>query len=124
LYGNIPDHVSHFRYLFAGLDGKRSLTVWMWIAAILSVAAAVALLTRGIREKKYPLAAACLAITVSVWIDKGLGFIIPGFVPSPLGTVTEYHPILNEVLITCGIWSLGLLLVTVLYKVVVSVRGE
>lgn len=123
-YGNIPEHTSHFRYLYAGLDGKRSLTPWIWIATILSITAAITLLTKTIRERKGLLAIVCLAIIISVWIDKGLGLIIPGFIPSPLGIVTEYHPTLTEVLITAGIGSVGLLVVTILYKVVAGVRDE
>jgi Ni/Fe-hydrogenase subunit HybB-like protein len=121
-YGNIPEHTSHFRYLFAGLDGKRSLAPWIWIAAIFSIAAAATLLTKSIRERKGLLAVVCLAIIVSVWIDKGLGLIIPGFIPSPLGTVTEYHPTLTEILITLGVWGIGSILVTMLYKIVIVVR--
>jgi Ni/Fe-hydrogenase subunit HybB-like protein len=123
-YGNIPEHASHFRYLFAGLEGKRGLAPWIWIATILSIAAAITLLTKVIRERKGLLAVVCLAVIVSVWIDKGLGLIVPGFIPSPLGIVTEYHPTFTEVLITVGTWSVGFLVVTVLYKVVVGVRDE
>jgi Ni/Fe-hydrogenase subunit HybB-like protein len=121
-YGNIPEHASHFRYLFAGLEGKRSLAPWIWIATILSIAAAITLLTKVIRERKGLLAFVCLAVIVSVWIDKGLGLIVPGFIPSPLGIVTEYHPTFTEVLITVGTWSVGFLVVTMLYKIVVVVR--
>jgi Ni/Fe-hydrogenase subunit HybB-like protein len=121
-YGNIPEHASHFRYLFAGLEGKRSLAPWIWIATILSIAAAITLLTKVIRERKGLLAFVCLAVIVSVWIDKGLGLIVPGFIPSPLGIVTEYHPTFTEVLITVGTWSVGFLVVTMLYKRVVVVR--
>jgi Ni/Fe-hydrogenase subunit HybB-like protein len=123
-YGNIPEHASHFRYLFAGLESKRGLAPWIWIATILSIAAAITLLTKVIRERKGLLAVVCLAVIVSVWIDKGLGLIVPGFIPSPLGIVTEYHPTFTEVLITVGTWSVGFLVVTVLYKVVVGVRDE
>lgn len=123
-YGNIPDNVSHFKYLFAGLEGKRSLVPWMWASAILSVAAALTLLTKCIRKKGLLLAITCIAIVIAVWIDKGLGFIIPGFIPSPLGTVTEYHPTMTEMLVTGGIWSLGTLVVTMLNKIVIVVREE
>ena len=47
-------------------------------------------------------------VFVSLWIDKGLGLIVGGFVPSPLGAVTSYVPTLPEVLIVLGIWALGI----------------
>jgi len=63
-------------------------------------------------------------VVVSIWIEKGLGMIVTGFVPSPLGHVTPYAPTLPEVLITVGIYGIGALLVTVFFKVTLSVRGE
>ncbi len=123
-YGNIPEHTSHFRYLFTGLDGKKSLAPWIWIATVLGIATAGILLTKKIRESKGLLAIVCLAIIVSVWIDKGLGLIIPGFIPSPLGIVTEYHPTIIEILITMGVWGAGFMVVTVLYKMVIEVRDK
>jgi Ni/Fe-hydrogenase subunit HybB-like protein len=124
LYGNVPDHVSHFRYLFLGLEGKGNLIPWMWTSAILSIASAVLLLTKGVRENTGLLACVCLAVFISIWIDKGLGLVVPGFVPSPLGVVREYGPTLNEILVTVGVWSVGALVATVLYKVILGVREE
>jgi molybdopterin-containing oxidoreductase family membrane subunit len=48
--------------------------------------------------------------------------IVGGFIPSPLGAVTEYFPTFTEILITLGIWALGLLMVTVFYKITLTVR--
>lgn len=64
----------------------------------------------------------CISVFVSLWIEKGLGLVVTGFVPSPLGTITDYTPTGPEVAITVGIWALGLLLVTMFYKIYVSVR--
>jgi hypothetical protein len=60
----------------------------------------------------------------SLWIDKGIGLIVAGFVPSPLGAVTGYAPSLPEMLIAPGIWATGMLVLTVLYKILISVRDE
>jgi molybdopterin-containing oxidoreductase family membrane subunit len=32
-----------------------------------------------------------------IWIEKGMGLIVPGFIPSPIGEVTEYYPTFIEV---------------------------
>jgi len=61
-------------------------------------------------------------VFLSLWIDKGLGLIIGGFVPSPLGRVIRYVPTLPEIAIALAIWALGCLLVTVFYKITVAVR--
>ena len=57
-------------------------------------------------------------------IEKGLGMIVTGFVPSPLGHVTSYIPTAPELGISLGIFGIGALMVTMLYKVALSVRGE
>jgi molybdopterin-containing oxidoreductase family membrane subunit len=63
-------------------------------------------------------------VFVSLWIEKGLGLVVTGFVPSPLEKITEYTPTGPEVAITIGVWALGFLIITMLYKVFVSVREE
>jgi molybdopterin-containing oxidoreductase family membrane subunit len=123
-YSAIPEHIEHFAYLYVGLEGHRELVPWMWLSAALVVVAAVMLLSQRLRNSPGALATACVAIVASIWIEKGLGMIVTGFVPSPLGEVTGYAPTLPEILITVGIYGFGALLVTVFYKVALSVRGQ
>ena len=82
----------------------------------------VLLIVPGTRRNERTLAAACIMVFLSLWIDKGVGLIVGGFVPSPLGAITEYAPTLPEMLITLGIWSVGFLMITVFYKIALSVR--
>ena len=123
-YSNIPEHMNHFQYLLFGLDGKATLVPWMWTSIILAVAAIALLINPRTRKREVILAIACAMIFSSVWIDKGLGLVVPGFIPSPVGEVFEYFPTLPETLITVGVWAFGLLVLTVLYKIVISVREE
>jgi Ni/Fe-hydrogenase subunit HybB-like protein len=51
-----------------------------------------------------------------IWVEKGMGLIVPGFIPSPIGEVTEYFPTLIEVMMTIGLWAMGFLLLTILLK--------
>jgi molybdopterin-containing oxidoreductase family membrane subunit len=124
LYSNIPDHTLHFEYLFFGLDGHARLVPWMWTAEILALVALVLLINPRTRQKEGTLVLACLTVFASIWIDKGLGMVVTGFIPSPLGYITEYWPTIPEVMISLGIYSLGLLLVTGLYKIALSVRHQ
>jgi len=123
-YSNIPEHMNHFLYLLFGLDGKATLVPWMWASIILAVAAIVLLVNPRTRKRESILAISCAMIFVSVWIDKGLGLVVPGFIPSQVGEVVEYFPSLPEALITVGTWAFGMLVLTVLYKIVISVREE
>jgi len=61
---------------------------------------------------------------IGAWIDKGMGLIAGGFVPNPLHHVNEYMPTIPEIVITLGIWCAGFLVLTILYKIVVSVKEE
>lgn len=121
-YSGIPEHKLHFEYLFAGLDGHNSLVPWMWTSVILAVVSLALLLVPKWRRNDRLLAAACVVVFLSLWIDKGIGLIVGGFVPSPLGAITEYAPTLPEIAITLGVWAVGALMITVFYKITLSVR--
>jgi len=123
-YSNIPDHKLHFQYLYFGLHGFNSLVPWMWTSVVLGLGAAVLLVNPGTRRNETILAWACGMTFVATWIDKGLGMISGGFVPNPLEEITEYWPTLPEALIALGIWAIGALIVTVLYKVAIAVREQ
>ena len=69
-------------------------------------------------------AAGCIMTFISLWLDKGLGFVMGGLVVNPLNEITEYVPKLNEIAISLGIWATGFFLVTILYKIAVSVEHE
>ena len=121
-YSQIPEHMEHFRYLFTGLEGHNALVPWMWTSVLLAAAALVLLIPPRYRHDPSKLAVACAMVFLSLWIDKGVGMIVGGFIPSPLGGVTEYRPSLPEVSIAIGIWAAGILMVTVFYKIALSVR--
>jgi len=123
-YSGIPDHKMHFQYLYFGLHGFNSLVPWMWTSVVLGFVAAALLVNPGTRRNETTLAWACGMTFVATWIDKGLGMISGGFVPNPLEEITEYWPTLPEGLIALGIWAIGALIVTVLYKVAISVREQ
>ncbi len=122
LYSDIPHHTSHFQYLFLGLDGKTTLVPWMWVAQLVGLAALLLLLFPKARQRQGLLALGCMGIIAGIWIDKGLGMVVGGFVPSPMGEVTEYWPTLPEFLIGLGVYSLGALVLTVLYKIAITER--
>jgi molybdopterin-containing oxidoreductase family membrane subunit len=123
-YSSIPEHIHHFQYLFFGLEGHNTLVPWMWASAILGVTSLVLLFIPNIRKNENYLFIICLAIFISIWIDKGLGMVVTGFIPTPLGDVVDYWPTIPEALISLSIWSIGFFLITVFYKIALSVRKE
>lgn len=121
-YSRTPEHMEHFQYLFLGHGGSDRVSLFMWLSALLSIVALVLLLVPKWRTHPLLLPAACVFVFVSVWLDKGLGMILGGFVPSPLGSFTRYVPTLPEWTVVIGIWALGALMITVLYKIALSLR--
>jgi molybdopterin-containing oxidoreductase family membrane subunit len=65
---------------------------------------------------------ACLVLFVAVWVEKGMGLVVPGFVPSPLGEIVEYSPTWVEMVVTAGVWAMGLFVLTVLVKVALPIE--
>ena len=95
---------------------------WMWTGAVLSLICVVCLLVPRIREREGALALIAVAVIVAVWIEKGMGMIVTGFVPSPLGEVSTYTPTLSEIAITVGVYAMGFMILTLLCGIVVNVR--
>ena len=109
-------------YLYLGLNGANKLVPWIWSAIALEGVAAVILTIHSLRNRRVLLSLACVFAIVGVWIEKGMGLVVPGFVPTPLGEVFEYSPSWGEVLISLGIWALGLLVFTLLAKVAIPIE--
>jgi len=123
-YSQIPGHMHSIQYLFKGLDGYDRLVPWMWTAAFFALVALVLLIVPATRRRQGILAVACGAVIISTWIDKGFGLVIGGFVPNPFERVFEYWPTVPEIFISVGVWATGFFILTVLYKIVVSVKEE
>jgi len=123
-YSNIPGHMQSLEYLFFGLEGHNKLVPWMWLSAVLAAIGILLLIVPATRRNERVLPFACLAVFFATWIDKGLGLVVGGFIPSPLEKITEYAPTIPELLISLGVYGVGFLVLTVLYKIVTGVREE
>ncbi len=123
-YSNIPEHMDHIKYLFVGLHGHSAMVPWMWSSMALMVIGIILTVNPVTRKNETTLAVACVAIIAGTWIDKALGMIAGGFVPNPLHEVNEYAPTFPEIVITLGVYAIGALVLTVLYKMAVGVKQE
>jgi Ni/Fe-hydrogenase subunit HybB-like protein len=115
-------HIAPFKYLFEGLHGHNQLVPWIWGAMTMNVIAFFIFLVPATRKRLSTLNIGCLLIIIGVWIEKGPGFVIPGFVPDPLGEIYVYLPNLLELTVSFGIWAVGLLFFTLLMKVAIPIE--
>ncbi len=122
LYSGIPGHLAPLKYLFLGIDGHSTLVPWMWTAAVLAFLGIGLLVVPQTRKNETILPVALVAVFIAAWIDKGMGLVIGGFIPNPFERITEYTPTVPELSITIGVYAIGALVLTVLYKVAIAVK--
>jgi Ni/Fe-hydrogenase subunit HybB-like protein len=123
-YSQVPEHMHHFEYLFFGKAGYETLVPCMWLSFVGMVLASAFLLIPTMRKDHSTLAAGCVLVIFTTWIDKGLGLITGGFIPNPFDKITEYWPTIPEALITLGVWAMGFLMLSILYKIAISIKEE
>jgi molybdopterin-containing oxidoreductase family membrane subunit len=121
-----PTHHSESAYyLFFGLDGKTALLPWIWTAISMNVVATAILTIGKLRKNLKILYFCCALLFVAIWIEKGFGLIVPGFIPGPYGKIMEYLPTGIEVGVTLGIWAMGAFIFTILAKTAIGIElGE
>lgn len=113
-------HLASSRYLYFGLHGRHALVPWIWTAIAFNLVATILLVLPASRALRF-LNTACVLAIVGIWIEKGMGLIVPAFIPTQLGEIVEYTPTLREVLVCLGIWAFGLLLYTIFVRISVPV---
>lgn len=123
-YSGIPAYRHSLSYLFFGAEGSAGFMPLMALSALFAAAALLILLVPRLRKNDRTMMAAALLVFASIMLEKGVGFVPAGFNPSPAGALAEYAPTLAELAITAGIWSAGLLVLSALFKITVSVREE
>jgi Ni/Fe-hydrogenase subunit HybB-like protein len=119
---NETRHAGSMRYLYFGLGGLGALRPWIWAALAMNVVAVVILSVHRLRHSPMLLNVACGLAFVGIWIEKGMGLVVPGFVPTPLGEVFEYTPTARELLVTLGIWAFGAIVFTLLAKASIAIE--
>ena len=118
-------HLAPMEYLYQGLHGHNSLVPWIWSALCMNIAAFLIFLIPKTRQNLITLNIGSLLIITGVWIEKGLGLIVPGFIPDPLGEIYEYMPNITEIAVSLGIWAFGFLIFTLFMKIAIPIqRGD
>jgi len=119
------EHLLYTRYWFLGLGEHRTLVPFAWGAVGLNLLAFVLFVIPWTRRNWVTLNIGCLAIYFGVYIDKGMGLIIPGLTPDALGEIYVYFPTMTEIRVAAGVFSIGFLVFTLMLKVAVPISlGE
>ena len=105
------------KYLYLGFGGHHTLVPFAWASIVCGLAAFLLFLVPRTRTNWVTLNIGCVLIYSSVYIEKGMGLIIPGLTPDTLGEVYTYRPSLTEVTVAAGIFSLGFLVFTLMLKI-------
>jgi len=118
-------HTASAQYLYFGLHGYNALVPWIWTSVGFTVIATLLLLCPKVTQKPAMLITACVLAFAGIWIEKGMGLIIPGFIPNTLHEIVEYLPNSLEWRISAGIWAAGLIIYTLAIRVAMPIfTGE
>lgn len=114
-------HTTSAQYLFFGLHGFHGLVGWIWTAIVFNVVAAMLFLHPRAMLNMWWVITACVLAFSATWIEKGMGLIVPGFIPSTLHEIVEYSPSLSEWKIAAGVWAFGLMVYTIALKIAIPI---
>jgi len=110
------EHSGGLQYLMFGKHGLDNLVPWFWASVVTMVICWILLLIPHVRKNYTLLPYICSMIFFGIWIEKGMGLLIPGSIPTPIGEFTQYSPTLIEIGNCLGNWAIGFLILTVLLK--------
>ncbi len=119
------EHMVYFQYLLFGVKGHNTLVPYAWASIICGAIAFLLFLVPKTRTNWVTLNIGCVLIYASVYIEKGMGLIIPGLTPDALGEIYVYTPSKTEISVAAGIFALGFLVFTIMLKAAVPMMlGE
>jgi len=124
VYSN-TEHLVYMRYMFAGIGEHTAIVPYMWLSVACSIVAFVLFLIPATRRNVVTLNLGCVLIYTGVYLEKGMGLVIPGLTPDTLGEIYEYSPSRTEYLVAAGVFAVGFLLFTLMVKVATPIMlGE
>jgi molybdopterin-containing oxidoreductase family membrane subunit len=116
-------HAIHGHFQWFGLHGRFDVVFYTWLALACNVLAFVLFVVPLFRNNLRLLSFASVLAAAGVFIEKGLGLLIPGMTPDVLGEVYAYNPSLNEILVGAGVWGIGALVFTLMVKVAMAINS-
>ena len=115
------EHSLGLQYLMFGHNGLNALVPWFWFSIVALIGSFILLLIPGVRKDFNKLPYICAVVFAGIWVEKGMGLLIPGSIPTPIGEFTQYSPTLIEILNCLGNWAIGFIVLTLLLKGAIGV---
>lgn len=117
------EHLLHTRYYWFGIGEHRALVPYAWASFGASLVAFLLFLIPRTRENWVALNTGCVLIWAGVYIEKGIGLVLPGMTPDTLGEIYDYTPTINEWMVATGVFCIGFLVFTLLVKVAAPIMS-
>jgi len=118
------EHLLYWKYLLFGIGDNNEIVVYSWFSIIMGCIAFILFLIPKTRKNFVTLNIGAVLIYASVYVEKGIALIIPGFTPDVLGQIYVYTPSMTEIRTAAMIFSFGFLLFTFLVKVAIAIVFE
>ncbi|WP_346862311.1 sulfate reduction electron transfer complex DsrMKJOP subunit DsrP [uncultured Draconibacterium sp.] len=118
------EHILYWKYLLFGIGDSREIVPYSWSSIVMGFIAFVLFLIPKTRKNFVTLNIGAVLIYASVYVEKGIALIIPGFTPDVLGQIYVYTPSMTEIRTAAMIFSLGFLLFTFLVKIAIAIVFE
>lgn len=118
------EHILYWKYLLFGIGDSKEIVPYSWSSIIMGFIAFVLFLIPKTRKNFITLNIGAVLIYASVYVEKGIALIIPGFTPDVLGQIYVYTPSMTEIRTAAMIFSLGFLLFTFLVKIAIAIVFE
>ncbi|WP_321368914.1 sulfate reduction electron transfer complex DsrMKJOP subunit DsrP [uncultured Draconibacterium sp.] len=118
------EHLLYWKYLLFGIGDSKEIVPYSWSSITMGFIAFVLFLIPKTRKNFVTLNIGAVLIYASVYVEKGIALIIPGFTPDVLGQIYVYTPSMTEIRTAAMIFSLGFLLFTFLVKIAIAIVFE
>ncbi len=122
-YSNTHELI-HMQYMYTGVEGHDAIVPWMWLSVACSIGAFLLFLFPKTRRHPFTLNLGCVMIFLGVYLEKGMGLVIPGMTPDTLGEIYEYVPSNNEVMLAIGVLAVGALVYTLEVKIANAIIAQ
>lgn len=122
-YSN-TEHIVYWKYLLLGVEKNREIAIYSWASITMGLVAFILFLIPKTRKNFLTLNIGAVLIYFSVYLEKGITLIIPGFTPDTLGQYYFYVPSEIEIRTAVMIFSAGALLFTFISKIAIAILFE